>query len=104
MICISGDEEKKKAGSGQTSFVPELDSIVLVWSPAKPCADESTDLVFREIQEILDKPVASGSKENPESPSGSVYKVGMSSKKVRKSKSGYLDLRLLTLECISMMR
>ena len=53
---------------------------------------------------ILDKPVASGSKENPESPSGSVYKVGMSSKKVRKSKSGYLDLRLLTLECISMMR
>ena len=43
MICVSGDEDKEKSGSGQTPSVPELVSIVAVWSPAKPCEDESTE-------------------------------------------------------------
>ena len=80
------DKEKKNAGSGQTPFIPELDSIVSVQSPTKPCVEESTDSVCWEIQEIMDEPVASGSKENPEKPSGSVSRVGMSSHKRRKSK------------------
>ena len=88
VICISGDEDAKKPGSGQTPSVLELDSIVLIWSSAKPCGDESTDSVYREIQDLLDKPVPSGSKEIPKTSNGSVSKVGMSAKKVKKTRSG----------------
>ena len=41
------------------------------------------------IKELLDEPVLSGSKENLENTSGSVSKVGMSAKKVKKIKSGF---------------
>ena len=47
IICVSSDEEKENAASGPTPSIPELDNIMLVRSPAKPSADESTDCVER---------------------------------------------------------
>ena len=73
-----------------------------VQSPAKPYADQSTDLVCLEIQEILDEPIASGSNENPEKPSGSVSKVGMSARKGNKYRSGskFTDSRVYSYDQI----
>ena len=59
---MSGEEDKEKSGSGQTPSVPELDSIMLVRSPAKPSEDEDADFVYRELWKLLEKPVPSWSK------------------------------------------
>ena len=85
---MSGDKDKEKSGSGQTLSFPVLDSIVSVRSPAKPSEDEGTDSVYLELQELLDEPFPSGSKENFKNSSGSVSKVGMNAEKVKKTGSG----------------
>ena len=66
MVCVSGDEDE--LGSGLTPTVPELDSIVAAQSLTKPSEEEGTDSVYQELQELLDKPVSSGSKENIKTP------------------------------------
>ena len=57
-------------------------------SLTKPSEDEGADSVYWELQELLDKPVPSGSKENIKNPSGSSSKVRMNTKKVKKTGSG----------------
>ena len=60
-----------------------------VRSSAKPCEDEGEDAaVYKELQELLDEPTPSGSKENMKESSKSYPKMGMSGKGVRKAGSG----------------
>ena len=48
---------------GSPPSAPELVSIVVVRSPAKLCTEEGEDsAAFRELQELLNDPVPSGSK------------------------------------------
>ena len=88
VVCISADEERDDSGSGPTLSVPELVSIVATRSPAKPREEEGVDSdVYRELQELLDKPAPSGSKESLKTLSKSNPKVGMNAKKVKKTGS-----------------
>ena len=107
MICVSGDEDKEKSGSGQTPSVPELVSIVSVWSPAKPCKDKGGDAaVFKELQDLLDDPTPSGSKDILKESCRSHPKVGMSGKKAG-SRSRIRDERIYSydeiIECQEML-
>ena len=89
VVCISADEEVDELGFGPTLSVPKLVSIVRARSPAKPCEDEGEDTaVYKELQELLDEPTPSGSKESLKVSSKSYPKLGMSSKGVRKAGSG----------------
>ena len=71
-----------------TPSVPELDSIVTARSLTKPCEEEGVDSVYWELQELLDEPVLSRSKETCKSMSKCDPKVGMSTKIVKKSRAG----------------
>ena len=58
VICVSKEEPENP-----TPSAPELVSIVTAWSPAKLCTEEEEDdVALRELQELLDDPVPSGSK------------------------------------------
>ena len=65
-------------GSGPTLSVLELVSIVATQSPAILCEEEGEDsAVYRELQELLDEPTSSGSKETLDAPSnGSRSRIG----------------------------
>ena len=104
--CISADKERYDLGSGPTPSIPELASIVAAWSPAKPCEEEGEDsAAYRELQELLDKPTPSGSKESLKTSSKPNPKVGMKAKRVKEagSKSRIGNLRSYTndemIEC-----
>ena len=57
-------------------------------SPAKPFEEEGEDsAVYRELQELLDKPTPSGSKESLKTSSKSSSKVRMNAKRVKKTGS-----------------
>ena len=67
-------------GSGPTPSIPKLVSFV-ARSPAKPFEEEGEDsAVYRELQELLDKPTPSGSKESLKTSSKSIPKVPMNAK------------------------
>ena len=99
-VCVSEDDNLDKSASGLTPSIPELDSIVAARSLTKPSEEEGADSVYWELQELLDKPVPSGSKENINTPSRSDPKVGMNSKKVKRSGSSsrITDSRSYTYE------
>ena len=102
MVCVSGDKDRDESGSGLTLSVPELDSIEAARSLTKPSEEDGTVSVYRELQELLDESVPSGSEENIKTPSRSNSKVGMNTKKLKKS--GSIVLELLTPGVTPMMR
>ena len=63
VICVSEEEAGILVSSGRTPSTLELVSIVTVQSPAKLCTEEGEGTVaLRELQELLDDPIPSGSK------------------------------------------
>ena len=67
VVCVSTDESCHKLGSGLAPSHPELDSIATARSQINPREDpeeENKDSVYRELQELLYKPVPSGSKDD----------------------------------------
>ena len=108
MVCVLADKSCHKLGSGLAPSEPELDSIAAARSQVNPREDqeeENQDKVFWEIQELLDEPVPSRSKDNWRVPSLPEPKVGMNTKKVKKSRSSskIADSRVYTyneiIEC-----
>ena len=57
------DVPENREGSGQAPSAPDLVSIATVRSPAKPKEEEGVDSgAFRDLEELLDEAVPSGSK------------------------------------------
>ena len=64
VICISEEDEiRVSVSSGPTPSALELVSVVTVGSPTKLCTEEEEDEpAFRQLQELLDESIPSGSK------------------------------------------
>ena len=93
------DEEEKTVGSGQVPSAPELVSIVMVRSPAKPREEEVVDSgAFRDLQELLDEPTPSGGKESEDISSSSKPALRMSSVKRSRKESRIGDSRMYSYD------
>ena len=91
VVCIS-DEERGgclESGSGLAPSDPELDSIVVAQSQTNPRKEPKLegcdDAALKELQEFLSEPEPSGSKDMSGAPRKSKPRVGMSSRKGKKS-------------------
>ena len=94
MICIPSEEDTVAIGSGPTPSVPELVSIAMAWSLAKLREEEVVDsMAFKDLQELLDEPTPSGSKEGEKISTKSNPKVAMSANRVKKVGSRIEDKR-----------
>ena len=90
----NNDEQSNAESSGQAPSAPELVSIVTVWSPIKPRDEEGVDSkAFRDLEELLDEAVPSGSKESSNIFSGSKISMRRSSGNGSKRESRIGDKR-----------
>ena len=90
----NNDEQINAEGSGQAPSAPEPISIVTVQSPIKPREVESVDSrAFRDLEELLDEAVPSGSKESSNIFSGTNFSMRRSSGNGSKRKSRIEDKR-----------
>ena len=89
--------EPDREGFGSTPATPELDSTMGVGSRiilSKEPGDESED-VYRQLKELVDEPVASGSKGEPHK---SNPKIGMRLGMKKGSKSRICDFRVYSYD------
>ena len=101
MDCLSqsDNEVDPESGFGLTLSVPKLDSIVTVWSSAKPREEDGVDSrAFRDLQELLDEPTPSGSKESLDISSSSKSTLRLSSVKRSRKESRSGDSRMYSYD------
>ena len=75
-MFLSQDEGREllTEGSGWTPATPELDSAMGVGSQIDPSTEDSSEVAYRQLKELVDEPVPSGSKEESSKPK---LKLGM---------------------------
>ena len=98
-MCVSDSDqiEADREGFGSAPAAPKLDSAMGVGSriiPSKETEDESED-VYRQLKNLVDEPVGSGSKGEPSKPKP---KVGMRSGMKKGSKSRICDSRVFSYD------
>ena len=83
---LSQDERREllTEGSGSTLATPELDSAMGIGSWIDPSTEDSGEVAYRQLKELVDEPVPSGSKEDSSKPK---LKLGMRSGAKKGSKS-----------------
>ena len=99
VVCVSDNEqvETDREGFGLTPATPELDSAMGVGSRiilSKETEDESED-VYRQLKELVNEPVAFGSKGEPSKPKP---KIGMRIGMKKGSKSWIRDSRVCSYD------
>ena len=97
--CSNTEEQDNAEGSGQAPSAPESVSIAAVRSLIKPRKEESVDSrAFRDLEELLDEAVPSGSKKNSNIFSSSKISMRRSSGNGSKRKPRIGDKRMYSYD------
>ena len=89
VVFLSKGERSKllAEGSGSAPATPELDSAMGVGSRIDLSKEDSNEIAYRQLKELIDEPSPSGRKEDKSKPNFKLVSLGMRSgaKKISKS-------------------